>query len=186
MTLRIAIHQMASSTDSAENVASIERGIAESAKNAAAMYFAPEMSVLLDRDRHRAAAHIFPEADHPDVQRLSVAAADAGIWVHMGSLAVRLADGRFANRSLVFGPDGAVRARYDKMHLFDVDLASGETWRESAVYKAGDSAQLVETPIGPLGLAICYDLRFPDLFSHMAKRGARAFAVPAAFTVPTG
>jgi len=100
---------------------------------------------------------------------------------------VRTDDGKLANRGFVIDPTGAVRARYDKIHLFDVDLPTGESWRESAVYRAGGGAVVVEnTPLGRLGLTICYDLRFPDLFSRLSEAGAQAIAVPAAFTVPTG
>ena len=97
------------------------------------------------------------------------------------------ADGRFANRSLVIGPDGTVRARYDKIHMFDVDLASGESWRESNAYAPGEELGVAEgTPLGRLGLAVCYDVRFPALFEALGQRGCDAIAIPAAFTVPTG
>jgi predicted amidohydrolase len=107
--------------------------------------------------------------------------------VHLGSLAIRREDGLLANRAFVIDPAGAIRATYEKIHLFDVDLPTGESWRESASYAAGDRAVLVEgTPVGRLGLTICYDLRFPALFATLAEAGADTIAVPAAFTVPTG
>jgi predicted amidohydrolase len=110
-----------------------------------------------------------------------------GLWVHLGSLAVRRPDGRLANRGYVIDAEGRVRASYDKLHLFDVDLPTGESWRESAVYAPGERLVVVEgTPVGSLGLAICYDLRFPALFAALAESGAQTIAVPAAFTVPTG
>jgi len=106
--------------------------------------------------------------------------------VHVGSVAVKAGD-KLANRALLIGPDGAIAARYDKIHLFDVDLPNGESWRESAVYCAGQSAVVVNgTPVGKLGLSICYDLRFPGLFARLAESDADVIAVPAAFTVPTG
>jgi len=115
------------------------------------------------------------------------AAAKAGLWVHIGSLALRGgADGRFVNRGFVIDDSGAIRARYDKIHLFDIDLPSGESWRESAAYAPGGGAVAVDTPWGRLGLAICYDLRFPDLFRALSDAGATMLALPAAFTVPTG
>jgi predicted amidohydrolase len=109
------------------------------------------------------------------------------LWLHLGSLAVRTEDNKLANRGFLIAPSGAIRARYDKIHLFDVDLPTGESWRESTVYRAGKGAVVVAgTPVGQLGLTICYDLRFPDLFSRLAEAGAQTIAVPAAFTVPTG
>jgi predicted amidohydrolase len=115
------------------------------------------------------------------------AAARSGLWLHLGSLAVKREDGRLANRAFVIDPAGAIRATYDKLHLFDVDLPTGESWRESASYAAGEAAVLVGgTPVGTLGLTICYDLRFPALFAALAEAGADTIAVPAAFTVPTG
>jgi predicted amidohydrolase len=122
------------------------------------------------------------------------AAARAGIWVALGSLAVRREGGasseegaRYANRSFVIDPSGAIRARYDKLHMFDVDLATGESWRESNAYAPGEALGVVEgTPLGRLGLAICYDVRFPALFEALGRAACDAIAIPAAFTVPTG
>jgi len=116
------------------------------------------------------------------------AAARAGIWVNLGSLALKTgrADGRLVNRGFLIDALGKIRARYDKIHLFDVDLPSGETWRESAAYAPGDRVVLANTPWGRLGLSICYDLRFPDLYRALSEAGAEILAVPAAFTVPTG
>jgi predicted amidohydrolase len=186
--MKIAVHQMTSTVDPAENMAKMIAAIREAADSRAAMYFAPEMSLLLDRNRIRAAENITAEADSPWLAPIIEAAKAAGIWVHLGSVPVIHEDGsgRFANRSLLIDDQGVVRARYDKMHLFDVDLATGESWRESSAYRGGDVPVLADTPLGPMGLTICYDMRFPDLYSHLAKSGARVFAVPAAFTVPTG
>lgn len=186
--MKIAVHQMNSGISSAENAANMITAIRESADNGALFYFAPEMSLLLDRDRRRAGTLISSEADNPWLLRLFKAAADARIWVHLGSLPVLHEDGggRYANRSLLIDDKGIIRARYDKMHLFDVDLATGESWRESSAYRPGDGPVLAETPLGPMGLTVCYDMRFPDLYSQLAQAGAQIFAVPAAFTVPTG
>jgi deaminated glutathione amidase len=185
---KIALHQMTSGIDPNENAAAMVAAIGEAARNGAAFYFAPEMSLLLDRDRKRAAVSIVAEIDNQWLPAISAAAKAHNIWVHMGSLPVLHEDGsgRFANRSLLIDDQGAVRARYDKMHLFDVDLSTGESWRESSAYRGGDGPVLADTPLGPMGLTICYDMRFPDLYSHLAKQGARVFAIPAAFTVPTG
>ncbi len=114
------------------------------------------------------------------------AAAKHGTWVHLGSLAILREDGKLANRGFVIDSSGGIRARYDKMHLFDVDLPTGESWRESATYARGERTVTVETPLGVLGLAICYDLRFPDLFSALSDAGATILSIPAAFTRPTG
>jgi deaminated glutathione amidase len=182
----IAVHQMRSSVDSVRNCLLMVEAIKEAGARGAQFYFAPEMALLLDRNRERSASQICAEDENSHIRSIRAAAADAGIWVHIGSYAVRLPDGRYGNCSLLIDDQGEVRARYHKMHLFDVDLASGESWRESSTYKAGEEAVLADTPLGPMGLTICYDLRFPDLFSGLARGGASIFAVPAAFTVPTG
>lgn len=183
---RIALLQMTSGIDPAVNAATLIAAIRSAAGQGAVMLFTPEMSGLIDRDRARAAASIVAEADDPVLARVCAAAAEAGIWVHLGSLAVRRADGRFANRGFVIDPAGTIRARYDKLHLFDVDLPTGESWRESAAYAAGDAAIVTQTPIGMLGASICYDLRFPDLYRALSDAGATVLSVPAAFTKPTG
>ncbi len=185
---RIALHQMCSGIDPQRNAAAMLDAIRQAALHNADFYFAPEMSLLLDRDRRRGVASIRTEAENPWLVQICQAAKDAGLWVHLGSFPVIHADGsgRFANRSVLIDSQGIVRARYDKMHLFDVDLATGESWRESSSYRGGDGPVLAETPLGPMGLTICYDMRFPDLYSRLAQAGAGVFAVPAAFTVPTG
>lgn len=186
--MKIAVHQMTSGINPAANVTEMVRVIRESAESGASFYFAPEMSLLLDRDRNRAASSISIESKNAYLPLLASAAADCGIWVHLGSLPVLHEDGsgRYANRTVLINDHGVIRARYDKMHLFDVDLSTGESWRESSAYRPGDAAVLADTPLGPMGLTVCYDMRFPDLYSRLAQSGARVFAVPAAFTVPTG
>lgn len=179
---------MCSSTDPQRNAATISEAIANAAANGALFYFAPEMSVLIDRDRARSKGKIASEADSTALNVIQKAAADAGIWVHLGSIpVVSEQDGaRFANRTLVIDDKGRIRARYDKMHLFDVNLESGESWRESSAYVPGNKPVVVDTPLGLMGLTICYDMRFPDLYSALSKAGAQLLAVPSAFTVPTG
>lgn len=184
--MKAALLQMTSGIDPSRNARTIVDAVAAAAAGGAAMLFTPEMSGLLDRDRARSAAAIRAEGDDPVLAAVREAAARHGIWVHLGSLAIRRDDGALANRGFVIDAGGAIVARYDKMHLFDVDLPGGESWRESASYVAGDAPVVVETPLGPLGLAICYDLRFPDLFRALSDAGATLFAVPAAFTRPTG
>ncbi|MFA7597007.1 MAG: carbon-nitrogen hydrolase family protein [Novosphingobium sp.] len=183
---RIAVFQMTAGIDPAANAAMLEYAIGQAAEGEAAMLFTPEMSGLLDRNRKRAASHIVAEADNPVLARARAAAARHGIWVALGSLAVAREDGAWANRSLLIGPDGSIAARYDKIHMFDVELASGETWKESSAYSPGEQVVSADTPLGKLGLAICYDVRFPALFGALGDRACDAIAVPAAFTVPTG
>jgi predicted amidohydrolase len=184
---RIALFQAQTGIDPVGNAAALVRAVAEARAGGAAMLFTPEMSGLLDRDRERAATNLRLEQDDPVLDAVRDAAASAGLWVHLGSLAVKREDGRLANRGFVIDPAGAIRATYDKLHLFDVDLPTGESWRESASYAPGETAVVVEgTPVGRLGLAICYDLRFPALFAALAEAGAETIALPAAFTVPTG
>jgi predicted amidohydrolase len=142
---------------------------------------------MLDRDRERALSKAKYEAEDEVLAAVRVAARDAGIWVHLGSLALKGEGNKLVNRGFVIDDHGEVRARYDKIHLFDVDLPTGESWRESAMYQPGRDAVVVPgTPVGKLGLTICYDLRFPALFQRLSEAGADVIALPAAFTVPTG
>ena len=185
---RIALYQAQTGIDPARNAADLTEAVRQARSGGAAMLFTPEMSGLLDRERARASAHWRLEEEEPVLAAVREAAARAGLWVHLGSLAVRSGEGELlANRGFVIDPAGDVRARYDKIHLFDVDLPTGESWRESSVYRPGGGTVVVrDTPVGALGLTICYDLRFPALFAALAEAGADTIAVPAAFTVPTG
>lgn len=186
--MRIALFQARTGIDPEANRRALVAAIEEAAVGGAAMLFTPEMSGLLDRDRARAGAVLRSEAEDRVLAAVREAASRCGIWVHLGSLALagERADGRLVNRGFVIDGEGEIRARYDKMHLFDVDLPTGESWRESAAYAPGEEACLVDTPAGRLGLTICYDLRFPDLFRTLTDAGATIVSVPAAFTVPTG
>ena len=185
--MRIALHQMTSNIDPMHNASDMADAIASAAENEAVMYFAPEMSLLVDRDRARARKHMADESHNMALQSLIAAAARHRIWVHIGSMPILDENAeKLANRSIIISPDGVIAARYDKMHLFDVDLASGETWRESSAYVGGQQPVVVQTPLGLMGLAICYDMRFPDLFSAYAKSGVDIITLPSAFTVPTG
>lgn len=184
--VKIALLQMTSGIDPLANAATIAQAIERAAGEGAAMLFTPEMSGLIDRDRARARAHIVPEAQSPVLERVREAAARHGLWLHLGSLAVDVGDALWANRAFVIDAAGEIAARYDKIHMFDVDLATGESWRESAAYRPGDAVATVDCPVGRLGLAICYDIRFPALFEELGRRGCDAIAIPAAFTVPTG
>lgn len=183
---RAAILQMTSGIDPVANARTLVEGVADAATDGAAMLFTPEMSGLLDGNRNRAAGALAHEADDRVLAAVRDAAAKHGVWVHLGSLAILRDDGKLANRAFVIDSSGEVRARYDKLHLFDVDLPTGESWRESNSYRPGERAVIVDTPLGKLGLTICYDLRFPDLFRALSNAGANILAVPAAFTRPTG
>ena len=182
-----ALVQMTSGIDPAANLATIDHAVGEAAAGGAAMAFLPEMSLLLDRDRARSGAHIAREADSPWPAALQTIAQKHGIWLHSGSIPLLADDGeRRVNRSHVIAADGSIRARYDKVHMFDVTLPSGENWQESAAYAGGATLSVVDTPLGQLGLSVCYDLRFPELYRALVDRGATLIAIPAAFTVSTG
>ncbi|MFS0849444.1 carbon-nitrogen hydrolase family protein [Novosphingobium panipatense] len=183
---RVALFQMTTGIDPAANAAAIDDAVGRARAGGAVMLFTPEMSGLLDRKRDRAKTAIRREEDDPVLATTREAARRNGMWVHVGSLAIARDDGNWANRSFVIDDKGEIRSRYDKIHMFDVDLATGETWRESSAYTAGDAVVSVETPVGRLGLAICYDVRFPALFEALGKAGCDVIAIPAAFTVPTG
>jgi predicted amidohydrolase len=185
--VRIALFQSQTGIDPAANAARLVEAIGQAAGGGAAMLFTPEMSGLLDRDAERAAHNVRLEESDEVLAAARDAARKHGIWVHVGSLAVRTESRQLANRAFVIDPRGEIRARYDKIHLFDVDLPTGESWRESNVYRHGSEAVVVNgTPVGKLGLTICYDIRFPALFARLAEANADLIAVPAAFTVPTG
>ena len=184
---RIALFQSTTGIDPAANARALEQAIAEAAEGGAEILFTPEMSGLLDRDSGRAGKNLRSEDEDEVLAALRQAAHRHGIWLHIGSLAVLVEGGKVANRGFVIDREGQIRARYDKLHLFDVDLPTGESWRESNVYSAGTGVTLVNgTPVGKLGLTICYDLRFPGLFARLAESDADVITVPAAFTVPTG
>ena len=184
---RIALFQSNTGIDPAANAGALVDAIEKAAGGGAEMLFTPEMSGLLDRESARAAKNLRTEEEDSVLAAVQDAAKRNNIWVDLGSLAVLLDNGKVANRGFVIDREGRIRARYDKMHLFDVDLPTGESWRESATYSAGQGAVLVNgTPVGKLGLTICYDLRFPMLFARIAEADADIISVPAAFTVPTG
>ena len=184
---RIALFQSTTGIDPQANARALADAVSEAAAGGAEMLFSPEMSGLLDRDSARAAKNIRPQDEDQVLAAAREAAARHRLWLHLGSLAVLTGDGKVANRGFVIDREGEIRGTYDKLHLFDVDLPTGESWRESNVYSAGSGVVLVNgTPVGKVGLTICYDLRFPGLFARLAEAGADVIAVPAAFTVPTG
>ena len=186
MTFRAALVQMRSGTDMARNVSAAGDQIRDAASRGARFVTTPEMTNILEPDRERLRALARIESEDGSVAGFSALARRLGLWLNIGSLALRGEGDRLVNRSLLFSPDGAVAARYDKIHLFDVDLPSGESLRESQAYDGGASATLAPTPFGGLGMTICYDLRFPALYRSLARSGAEFITVPSAFTVPTG
>ena len=177
---------MQSGLDVAKNVADAATLIRQAAGEGAAYVLTPEMTTVLDRDRTRLLAAIEAEERDPSLPKFQALAAELGIHLHIGSMAIRLPDGGVANRSFLIGPDGAILARYDKIHMFDVDLAGGESYRESALYRAGSTATVADLPWARLGLSVCYDVRFPHLYRQLAQAGAALIAIPAAFTKTTG
>jgi predicted amidohydrolase len=185
--MRIALFQAQTGIDPEKNAADLVARVHEAAAGGAAMLFTPEMSGLLDRDRTRAMRHLHFQSEDPVLAAVRAATKEAGIWVHLGSLALLSDSGdKLVNRGFVIDDAGEIRASYDKIHLFDVDLPTGESWRESAAYERGGRAVVVDTPVGALGLSICYDLRFAGLYAALTNEGATILTIPAAFTVPTG
>ncbi|MGD9481332.1 carbon-nitrogen hydrolase family protein [Shinella sp. G-2] len=186
MTVTVAAIQMCSGTDPVRNVETMRRLVREAAEKGATYIQTPEMTGALQRDRAGLRSILRQEADDLVVSASAELAAELGVHLHVGSTAIALADGKVANRGFLFGPDGARICRYDKIHMFDVDLDNGESWRESAVYSPGAVARVVDLPFARLGFAICYDVRFPELFKAEAQAGAEILSVPAAFTRQTG
>jgi len=184
--LRLACIQLRSGAHIGTNIEAASRLIREAASEGAAFIATPEMTHILQRSPKKLFAAIKSEAEDPGVQAFGALAKELGIDLLIGSLAIKTGERRAANRSFLFGTDGNIKARYDKIHLFDVTISKDETWKESNVYDAG--AKSVMTKIGPaqLGLSICYDLRFAHLYRQYGQSGADIIAVPAAFTRPTG
>jgi predicted amidohydrolase len=183
---RAACVQTCASDDVAENIRETSRLVREAAARGAHFIATPENTTLIAADAGAKLTRSFPEAGDPALPVFGELARDLKVWLLLGSIAIRLDAHKTANRSFLFSPDGRIAARYDKIHLFDVEVAAGESYRESATVAGGSQAVLARTPWGPLGLTICYDLRFPSLYRRLAQAGAFAFTVPSAFTVPTG
>jgi predicted amidohydrolase len=184
--MKVAAIQMRSGLDPDANLAALEPLLAQAAAAGAAYALTPEVTMIFPENRDQLRSVAAPFEGHAQLALVGELAREYGMHIHIGSLAVPLPDGRFANRSVLFGPDGAIAATYDKIHLFDADIAGLDAYRESATYKGGEAA--VTAPLGAftLGMSICYDMRFPRLFNALANAGATLLAVPAAFTVPTG
>jgi len=178
--------QMRSGLQPGANIDSAVRYIGD-AKSAGAEYvLTPEMTNILAAKREQLFAVIVEEDADASLATLREVARKLGIYVHIGSLAIRISPDRAANRSFLIDPKGDILARYDKIHMFDVDLAGGESYRESRNYRPGELAVLADLPWGRLGLTVCYDLRFPALYRALAEAGATMLAIPSAFTKQTG
>jgi deaminated glutathione amidase len=184
--VRVAALQMCSGMRPDANLDRLEQLVAEAAGQGASYALSPEVTVAFAENREGLARIAGPFENNPAVARARGIARDHKITLHLGSMAVALPDGRFANRSILFTPDGEISATYDKIHLFDASLPGLKDYRESATYRGGDKAVVVQAAGFNLGLTICYDVRFPQLHAALARAGAEVIAVPAAFTVPTG
>ncbi|MBD0413517.1 carbon-nitrogen hydrolase family protein [Oryzicola mucosus] len=183
---KAAAVQMRSGTNPERNAADFEALVRQAAGQGAVFVQSPEMTGGLIRDKDARAALFTTAENDIVVTTAKKLAAELGIHLHVGSTAIRREDGKLANRAFLFGPDGRELATYDKIHMFDVDLDNGESWRESSAYEPGKEAVVADLPIGRLGFAVCYDLRFPQLFRSEAMAGAEVLTVPAAFTRQTG
>ncbi|MCM2293540.1 carbon-nitrogen hydrolase family protein [Allorhizobium sp. BGMRC 0089] len=184
--IKVAALQMCSGTEPEKNAETMERLVRQAAREGASYVQTPEMTGSLQRNRDALRAVLRDEEADIIAVTAKKLAAELNIHVHVGSTAIARADGKIANRGLLFGPDGRKLATYDKIHMFDVDLDNGESWRESAAYEPGKQACVIDLAFGKLGFAICYDLRFPHLFRTEAVAGAEILTVPAAFTRQTG
>lgn len=184
--MKIALIQMTSGADVAANLDYLTRNIREAASNGAVFISTPENSDFMSEDESKRDAHMYDEHDHPFIEHFKNLAKELSVWIHVGSIKIKTDDNKKFNRSYLISDQGEILAHYNKIHLFDVDLPSGEIRRESLSIKAGNKAVDVETDIGHFGLTVCYDIRFPNLYRRLAQGGANILLVPAAFTVPTG
>ncbi len=186
MTFKAAAIQMRSGVDPVKNAADMERLVRAAAAEGAVYVQTPEMTGAIQKDRQALRAQLRDDDGDIIVATAARLARELGIHVHVGSTAIARTDGKIANRGFLFAPDGSRICSYDKIHMFDVDLDNGESWRESAAYEPGVEARVAELPLAKFGFAICYDVRFPQLFRAEALAGAEVLTVPAAFTRQTG
>ncbi|MEM7669176.1 MAG: carbon-nitrogen hydrolase family protein [Pseudomonadota bacterium] len=186
--MRVGLIQLNASDDPAGNLRTTEELVLLAARDGATFIVTPEVTNIVSASRTRQQEVLCHEDADPTLERMRTLAAELGIWINIGSLALKSGDkdGRFINRAFLLGPDGRIAARYDKIHMFDVELGDGESYHESKGYRPGDRAVLAETPMAKIGLTICYDLRFPPLYTALARRGAQIITIPSAFTVQTG
>ena len=185
-TFTVGLVQMRSGLSPAANLDTALSLIGEAKQNGADYVQTPEMTNIMDIKRERMFAAMVPEDEDVSLARLRELARRLGIYLHIGSLGIKISPDRAANRSFLIDRAGEIVARYDKIHMFDVDLAGGESYRESRNFRPGESAVVADLPWGRLGLTICYDLRFPALYRALAEAGASFISIPAAFTKQTG
>ncbi len=183
---KVACIQNTAERDIAPSIPPVVDMIRSAAAGGASLITLPEMVTMMEPDDSRVIGKAYEEAADPGLAAFRVAASETGTWLLIGSLLIRTGGDKVVNRSFVVDPSGAIVARYDKLHLFDVNLPNGETYRESATVQAGDTAVLAPTPWGLLGMSVCYDLRFAALYRALAQAGAHFLAIPAAFTYTTG
>lgn len=186
--MKAALLQLSVSDDPAENLPVTQAMLAEAAAAGAGFVLTPEVTNCLSSDRAHQHAVLSLEDEDQTLAALRADAERFGLWLLIGSLALKTrdADGRFANRSFLIGPDGGIRARYDKIHMFDVDVSETEKYRKSSGYRPGTRAVTADTPFGRIGMTVCYDIRFPQLYRRLAQGGAQILTVPAAFNDTTG
>ena len=184
--MRAACVQMRSGVRITDNMETVDTFVRQAAEQGAKYVQTPEMTGILQKSRRKLFEEIFSEEEDPLIKLAGELAAELGIFLHIGSHAVRLSDEKAANRCFVFDPSGKLIQRYDKIHMFDVDLDNGESWRESKVYMPGEASHTITVDSHKVGLAICYDVRFPHLFREQALAGAQVLTCPAAFTRQTG
>ena len=185
-TFKAAMIQMRAGLDPGTNIGAAVRLIGEAKSLGADYVLTPEMTNILAANREQLFAAIVEEESDAALATLRELARKLAIYVHIGSLAIKISPDRAANRSFLIGPKGNILARYDKIHMFDVDLKGGESYRESRNYRPGELAMLADMPWGRLGMTVCYDLRFPALYRALAEAGATMLAIPSAFTKQTG
>jgi predicted amidohydrolase len=183
---RVGLVQMRSGRTPAQNVDAATKLIKEAKTGGAEYVLTPEMTNILERKREDLFTALAPEEKDRSLAAFRDLARRLGIWVHVGSLAIEVLPQKAVNRSFLIDPKGEIAARYDKIHMFDVDLAGGESYRESGSYRPGEIAVAVDIPWGRVGLTICYDLRFPALYRALAEAGASFITIPSAFTQQTG
>ncbi|WP_331372043.1 carbon-nitrogen hydrolase family protein [Sinorhizobium chiapasense] len=186
MSFKAAAVQMCSGVDPARNVETMAKLVREAAAQGATYIQTPEMTGAIQRDRTGLRSVLKDEANDIVVREAATLAGELGVYLHIGSTPIALSDGKIANRGFLFGPEGVKICDYDKIHMFDVDLENGESWRESAAYQPGATARIADLGFGKLGFSICYDVRFPELFRQQAVAGAEIMSIPAAFTKQTG
>lgn len=186
LQFKAALVQLCSGRDVDKNIAAASDLIRAAAAAGADYIQTPENTQIMELEKPCLMAQLQAEEGNRSIEAFRTLARDLKRWLHIGSLAVKCPDGRIANRSFLFTPGGAIAARYDKIHMFDVDLGNGESYRESATYQPGTEAVIATLPWAKLGMTICYDLRFPALHRALAQGGAQLIAVPAAFTRITG